>query len=136
LPALVNLRDDNDSDSQSDDDSQSYYTADSREYEVSGNPFQPSDHFHDAESDIDKLYSSNIPAHETYELNTSLFPSNRLDNSTDDLFSTYRTRDSGGYGWLQELSNLWTSSPRQYVPAQRFVRSVYSGTRRNISSMK
>jgi hypothetical protein len=125
------------SDDNSDDDDSTYYSADGIDLDVCGNPFDPSDHFFDAEDSIERLYAHSSDEFDDVTLNNNIFPKNRFRTSDSEShqLSAFKSSDGGGYGWITAMAALLQPT-LDTPPLSRYIRSIHSGTRREISSMK
>jgi hypothetical protein len=102
-----------------------------------GNPFDPSDHFYDAEHLAEKLYAFDMNDTAASDLNRHLFDTTRyeaVDVSRHDL-RPYLSADAGAYGWMSTLANLFHAAENTTTPL-RYIRSIHSGRRREIGSTK
>jgi hypothetical protein len=102
-----------------------------------GNPFDPIDHFYDAEHLAEKLYAFDMNATAALDLNRHLFDTTRYeadDVSRHDL-RPYLSADAGAYGWRSTLVNLFHAAENTTTPL-RYIRSIHSGRRREIGSTK
>jgi hypothetical protein len=120
-----------------DNDSLTYYSADDLDLDVCGDPFDPSDHFFDSKESIEQLCSHSEEGFDVASLNEHVFPKSRYDNEKYDRHepTLFSTNDGDSYGWMTAMSSLIqsTSIPK---PISRYIRSIHSGTRREILSMK